>query len=245
MRHHRVTSTDVHARSSTSCPRTGSRRGHVGRRRRARPRRRRRRLVRGCPSASRPGGVLVVVALVVGLPLGWYLASPLFIRTDARRAGARSWPPRRRPTPTAAPSASPSPTACRRAARRHRRRRPGPDPDRDTVRRSRRRDGDVPRHRRLPLRQGDRDDHRDRARARTTSGSRTSRSATARTCTSTSRLGRRLRRTARSSSGKLKATDGSFGYDLPAGTDPADFASAIIWCKQFSHLFATAPFADG
>ena len=42
--------------------------------------------------------------------------------------------------------------------------------------------------------------------------------------------------------GKLKATDGAFGYDLPAGTDPADFASAIIWCKQFSHLFAVAAF---
>jgi Electron transfer DM13 len=42
--------------------------------------------------------------------------------------------------------------------------------------------------------------------------------------------------------GRLKATDGSFGYDLPAGTDPSDFRSAIIWCKQFSHLFATAPF---
>ncbi len=42
--------------------------------------------------------------------------------------------------------------------------------------------------------------------------------------------------------GRLKATDGSFGYDLPDGTDPADFRSAIIWCKQFSHLFATAPF---
>ncbi len=42
--------------------------------------------------------------------------------------------------------------------------------------------------------------------------------------------------------GKLKATDGSFGYELPAGTDPARFRSAIIWCKQFSHLFAVAPF---
>jgi hypothetical protein len=42
--------------------------------------------------------------------------------------------------------------------------------------------------------------------------------------------------------GKLKATDGSFGYELPAGTDPARFRSAIIWCKQFSHLFAAAPF---
>ncbi len=42
--------------------------------------------------------------------------------------------------------------------------------------------------------------------------------------------------------GLLKATDGSFGYDLPAGTDPSVFRSAIIWCKQFSQLFATAPF---
>ena len=41
--------------------------------------------------------------------------------------------------------------------------------------------------------------------------------------------------------GTLKATDGSFGYELPAGTDPARFRSAIIWCKQFSHLFAAAP----
>ena len=41
--------------------------------------------------------------------------------------------------------------------------------------------------------------------------------------------------------GKLKATDGSFGYDLPAGTDPSSYRSAIIWCKQFSHLFAVAP----
>lgn len=44
--------------------------------------------------------------------------------------------------------------------------------------------------------------------------------------------------------GRLKATDGAFGYELPAGTDPAEFASAIVWCRQFSHLFAVAPF-DG
>ena len=41
--------------------------------------------------------------------------------------------------------------------------------------------------------------------------------------------------------GRLKATDGTFGYALPPGTDPAEYASAIIWCKQFSHLFALAP----
>ncbi len=45
--------------------------------------------------------------------------------------------------------------------------------------------------------------------------------------------------------GRLKATDGSFSYKLPAGIDPADFKSAIIWCKQFSHLFAVAPFEGG
>jgi hypothetical protein len=43
--------------------------------------------------------------------------------------------------------------------------------------------------------------------------------------------------------GVLKATDGAFGYELPAGTDPASFKSAIVWCKQFSHLFAVAPLA--
>ncbi|HSL77511.1 MAG TPA: DM13 domain-containing protein [Candidatus Limnocylindrales bacterium] len=42
--------------------------------------------------------------------------------------------------------------------------------------------------------------------------------------------------------GRLKATDGSFGYDVPKGTDVGRFRSAIIWCKQFSHLFAVAPF---
>jgi Electron transfer DM13 len=41
--------------------------------------------------------------------------------------------------------------------------------------------------------------------------------------------------------GRLKATDGSFNYTLPQGGDPAHFESAIIWCKQFSHLFAFAP----
>jgi len=43
--------------------------------------------------------------------------------------------------------------------------------------------------------------------------------------------------------GRLKATDGAFSYALPPGTDPSDFAGAIVWCKQFSHLFAVAPLA--
>jgi len=39
---------------------------------------------------------------------------------------------------------------------------------------------------------------------------------------------------------RLKATDGSFNQALPAGTDPAAHRSILIWCKQFSHLFAVA-----
>jgi hypothetical protein len=43
--------------------------------------------------------------------------------------------------------------------------------------------------------------------------------------------------------GTLKATDGSFNYDIPAGTDLSKVRSVLIWCKQFSHLFAVAPLA--
>jgi hypothetical protein len=42
--------------------------------------------------------------------------------------------------------------------------------------------------------------------------------------------------------GTLKATDGAFSYELPAGFDPSTFASAVIWCKQFAVQFAVAPF---
>ncbi len=43
--------------------------------------------------------------------------------------------------------------------------------------------------------------------------------------------------------GSLKATDGAFNYDIPAGTDVSQFKSAIVWCKAFSVLFAVAPLA--
>ena len=42
--------------------------------------------------------------------------------------------------------------------------------------------------------------------------------------------------------GVLKATDGSFNYDIPPGTDISQFQSAIVWCREFAVLFATAPF---
>lgn len=41
--------------------------------------------------------------------------------------------------------------------------------------------------------------------------------------------------------GQLKATDGSFNYDIPPGVDPWAYASVIIWCEPFAVLFATAP----
>ncbi len=40
--------------------------------------------------------------------------------------------------------------------------------------------------------------------------------------------------------GSLRATDGNFNYDVPAGTDLTSFKSVIIWCRQFDVTFAVA-----
>jgi hypothetical protein len=47
--------------------------------------------------------------------------------------------------------------------------------------------------------------------------------------------------------GRLKADTGSQNYPVPAGAldDPTVAASVVIWCRQFSHLFATAPLGTG
>ena len=39
---------------------------------------------------------------------------------------------------------------------------------------------------------------------------------------------------------RLKADKGSFNSPVPPGTDVSDVRSVLIWCKQFSHLFAVA-----
>ena len=44
--------------------------------------------------------------------------------------------------------------------------------------------------------------------------------------------------------GELKATDGTFTYDIPPEVSASDIASAVVWCRAFSVLFATATF-DG
>lgn len=43
--------------------------------------------------------------------------------------------------------------------------------------------------------------------------------------------------------GKLRATDGTFNMDLPAGSDPSIGASVVVWCKQFAVQFAVATLA--
>jgi hypothetical protein len=40
--------------------------------------------------------------------------------------------------------------------------------------------------------------------------------------------------------GKLKATDGTFSYAIPEGTDLAQFRSVTIWCASFPTVFAVA-----
>ena len=34
--------------------------------------------------------------------------------------------------------------------------------------------------------------------------------------------------------GRLKATNGTFSYVIPAGVDPAAVRSVVLWCRQFS-----------
>jgi hypothetical protein len=40
--------------------------------------------------------------------------------------------------------------------------------------------------------------------------------------------------------GKLKATDGAFNYEIPAEVDISTVKSAVVWCRQFTVLFAHA-----
>ena len=40
--------------------------------------------------------------------------------------------------------------------------------------------------------------------------------------------------------GRLKATDGAFNYEIPAHIDIASVKSVVVWCRQFSTLFAVA-----
>lgn len=43
--------------------------------------------------------------------------------------------------------------------------------------------------------------------------------------------------------GGLKATNGTFTYELPAGTNAADYKSVVVWCRAFATLFTWADLA--
>ena len=45
--------------------------------------------------------------------------------------------------------------------------------------------------------------------------------------------------------GGLKATDGSFNYDVSADVDVSQVRSVVIWCRQFTVLFAHAELRAG
>ena len=40
--------------------------------------------------------------------------------------------------------------------------------------------------------------------------------------------------------GTLKATNGSFNYELPTGTPVTDYKSVVVWCRAFTVLFTWA-----
>lgn len=42
----------------------------------------------------------------------------------------------------------------------------------------------------------------------------------------------------------LRGYEGTFDYDVPAGTDMSEYRSVVIWCKSFSFLFAVAPLTE-
>ena len=43
--------------------------------------------------------------------------------------------------------------------------------------------------------------------------------------------------------GRLKSFAGSQNYAIPAGIDPADYGSVVIWCEQFNVLISPAKIA--
>ena len=191
--------------------------------------------------------VLLAVVLAVGIPAGWYLASPIFIRTELIEPDpiAARWPhdadavasaPGGRPT--ASPTTSPARLAPAAASPRLPRPRllgPWPRPARRRLR-------SRPPRASSGTFTGTDDFHFGRGTAtivETAPGS-----YVLRLEDFSVRNGPDLYVYLSPDKsdyvdgalelGKLKATDGAFGYALPAGTDPADFASALIWCKQFS-----------
>ena len=178
-------------------------------------------------------GALLVVVLAIGLPVGWYLVSPVFIRTELVEPD---------PIAAAQPAAKPSPSEAIPHA-------PGTPAPPAPVAAAPTASPFIARTTLTGSFSGTDDFHFGRGTARiieTAPGAYVLRFEDfsvrngpdlyvylSPDASGYDRAALEL--------GTLKATDGAFSYALPAGTDPADFKSAIIWCKQFSHLFAVAP----
>jgi hypothetical protein len=196
---------------------------------------------------SRRSGAIGLAALAVGLPLAWYLGSPLFLSSsidepppvvaaDASGVHGPSQTPADSSTPSASatpavPSAAPSSTAPSSPAP------PSPTP--------------APLVARSGAFHGSDDFHFGRGTARlieTAPGA-----FVVRLEDFAVRNGPDLYVYLSPSAddyargaielGRLKADRGNQNYEVPSGTlpDPSRAASVVIWCKQFSHLFATAP----
>jgi len=191
---------------------------------------------------SRSSGAIVLAALIVGLPLAWYLGSPLFLSSSvdepppvlAAEASDHLSPPR-----TAGPSSTPAVTATPAVPSAAP---PAPTPATPTA---------APLVARSGAFHGSDDFHFGRGTARlieTAPGT-----FVVRLEDFAVRNGPDLYVYLSPSAdgyardaielGRLKADRGNQNYGVPrsAGLDPGRAASVVIWCKQFSHLFATAP----
>jgi len=179
----------------------------------------------------------LVVALAIGAPIAWVLGSPLFIRTELVEAApdagtAAASPPPASPSASIAPAAGASPSTRPTAPTA----KPSPTPyKRTSVARGRFRGAD--------------DFHYGSGIARileTKPGE-----FVLRFEEFSVRNGPDLFVYLSPSAdgyaagavelGRLKATDGSFNYAIPTGTDVAALRSAVVWCKAFSVQFAHAP----
>jgi hypothetical protein len=193
---------------------------------------------RGWFAAARrhPGrtGIVLVLALAVGLPAAWYLASPLFIRTSLIEPAPTIAAPTSAPAPES--TAGPSPISTGAVPAASAAPPPAPTPALAAARTGTFRGAD--------------DFH---------FGSGTATLIETAPGTWTVRFeGFSVRNgpdlyvyvspdaggfaDASIELGQLRATDGSFNMDLPAGADPTGAASVVIWCRQFAVLFAVAPF---
>jgi hypothetical protein len=179
-------------------------------------------------------GVVVAVALAVVLPVGWYLASPLFIRTElqelppaavASAAPEPTAPAAPEPSAWATPASSSTPDVAPSAT-------PTPSP---LVR-----SGTFT---------GADDFHFGRGRAvliETAPGHHTLRFEDF-SVRNGPDLYVYLSPDAAGYAdgaielGRLRATDGSFNTTIPAGTEVTSARSVVIWCKQFAVQFAVAP----